>query len=162
MRENFLGEGANSRFVFDEENGLANARRLFRNGSPRFSDCGPRCFLLQAGLGCRAIKWLELRRCEELSGENRRAPRCPLNLIQFFCALRIFARGSEKKFRVDLDDGEEVIQLVSDEAGGFVGFLQCVRAGIRRDGSLLLFGRARAADGFLQTRISSICKARLS
>jgi hypothetical protein len=51
---------------------------------------------------------------------------------------------------------------VCDEAGGFVGLFQRVRAGIRLDGGLLLFGRTRTAGGFLQARISSICKARLS
>jgi hypothetical protein len=162
VRENFPGESAEGCFVFDEENRLANAWRLFRNGSSRFSDGRARCFLLQAGLGCRAIERLELRRREKLSGENRGTPGCPLNLIQLFGSLRIIVRGGKKKFRVDLDDGEEVIQLVCDEAGGFVGFLQRVRAGICLDGGLLLFGRTRAAGGFLQARISSIWKARLS
>lgn len=162
VRENFLGESAEGCFVFNEENRLANAWRLFRNGSSRFSDGRARCLLLQAGLGYSSIERFELRRCEELSGENRGAPGCPLNLIQLLGSLWIIVRGSKKKFRVDLDDGEEVVQLVCDEAGGFVGFLERVGAGIYLDGGLLLFGRTRAAGGFLQARISSIWKARLS
>jgi hypothetical protein len=124
--ENLLRERAESCFIFHEENRLANSWRLFRNRSARFSDGSRRCFLLQACLGCRAIERLELRRCEELSGENRGTPGRPLNFIQLFGALGILSRGNEKKFRVDLDDGEEVVQLVCDEAGGFVGFLECV------------------------------------
>jgi len=162
VREDFLGEAAERCFVFHEQDRLANAWRLFHNGNAGFSDGRRRDSLLQACLGGRAIERLELRRREELSGENRGAPGRSLNLIKLFGSLRIVARRREKKFRVDLDDGEEVVQLVCDEAGGFVGFLQRVRAGIRLDGGFLLFGRARAAGGFLQARISSICKARLS
>jgi len=151
VRENFFGEGAKGRFVFHEQDCLANAWRPFRNGNARFSDGRRRCFLSQARLGCRAIERLELRRCEELSGENRGTPRCPLNLIQLFGALRILARRSKKKFRVDLDDGQEVVQLVSDVTGGFVGFIQCVRAGIRLDSGFLFLERPRATGGFFQT-----------
>ena len=148
-------------FRSHEKDRLANAWRLFRNGNAGFSDGRRRCSLLQACFGRRAIERLELRRREELSGENRGAPGRPLNLIQLFGSLRIAARRSKKKFRVDLDDGEEVVQLVCDEAGGFVGFLQRARTRIRLDGGFLLFGRTRAAGGFFQARISSICKARL-
>jgi hypothetical protein len=123
VRENFLGESAEGCFVFHEENCLANAGRLFRDANAGFSDGRRRCSLLQACLGRRAIERLELRRREELSGENRGATGRPLNLIELFGSLRIIALSRKQKFRVDLDDGEEIVQLVCDEAGGLVGFL---------------------------------------
>jgi hypothetical protein len=49
-----------------------------------------------------------------------------LDLIELLCALRILARGLQQEFGVDLNDGEQVVQLVGDETGSLVRFLETV------------------------------------
>jgi hypothetical protein len=80
----------------------------------------------QCRFGDPRVERLQPRRCEKLSGKDGSPLGCALDLFQLLRALGIFARGLEKKFRVDLDDGEEIVELVRDEAGGLVRFLEAL------------------------------------
>lgn len=70
--------------------------------------------------------------------------------MELLRAFRIVALGSKQELGVDLDDREEIVQLVRDEAGRFIGFFQCTGARIDLDGFPLL-ARLGAAGGFFQT-----------
>jgi hypothetical protein len=81
------------------------------------------------------------RRCEELPRENRGAPRGALNFAELLDALGVFPRGLEEKLGIYLNDGQKIIELVSDVAGCLVRLFQLARA-VRR-----IRGRRRG-DGF--------------
>lgn len=71
------------------------------------------------------------RRCEELAGKNRGAPRSALNFAELLGALGVLTRGLEKELGIYLNNGEKVVQLVCDVAGGPVRFFELARP-IRR------------------------------
>jgi len=82
-----------------------------------------------------------------------------LDLVQLVPTLRIPARGFEEEFSVDLNYGEKVIQLVRDEAGSLVRFLETIRAGSVFVGfGGLEFLRARPASGFFQNACPRCCE----
>jgi hypothetical protein len=49
-----------------------------------------------------------------------------LDFFQLLSALRILARRLQQEFGVDLDDGEQVVQLVGNEAGRLVRLFEIV------------------------------------
>ena len=72
-----------------------------------------------------------------------------MNLFQLARAARILSQRSEKKLSVDLNDGEEVVQVVRDGTGRPVRLLEVVIGCGEIDfGSLILL--CRATLGFLQ------------
>ena len=81
-----------------------------------------------------------------MPGEDGGASGGALNLFHLLDVGRILAYGLHQKFGVDLDDGEEIIELVGDETCRLVGFLEivCSRRQVRARGSLDLAGVACA------------------
>lgn len=76
-----------------------------------------------------------------------------MNLVELFGARWILSYAVEEKFSVDLDYGEEIVQLVRNKAGRFVCSLEL--AGDCRVDVELLFLFACTARAFFQDRCSS-------
>ena len=72
-----------------------------------------------------------------------------MTLFQLARAARILSQRSEQKLGVDLNDGEEVVQVVRDSAGRAVSLLEvAIGCGEIDFGSLIVL--CRATLGFLQ------------
>jgi hypothetical protein len=75
-------------------------------------------------LGEIGIERFQTRRREQLSRENRGAPRRGLDFAKLLSTGRIVAGALEQELGIYLNDCEEVVQLVCDVAGDLVGFLE--------------------------------------
>jgi hypothetical protein len=66
---------------------------------------------------------------EKLPRENRRAPGCALDLLQLLETFRIVGVGFDQELGVDLNYGEQVVQLVRGEASRSGRILERLGAG---------------------------------
>jgi len=139
LGKNLFCESPHCRFILDEENRLGDAGSLLESGG-RFVGGGER-LLLQGRLSEIRIERLESRRREQLARQNRRAPGCSLDLRQLLRASRAFAGALEQELSVDLNDGEEVVELVCNKACCLVRIFEVASSGgevDRRRATILL------------------------
>lgn len=135
MRQNAARETAHRGLVLDEQDGTRERRPLggFRGGFL--------CFLAQARLDGCGIERLQTRRGQQLARQDRRATRRTLDFVQLLRIFRGVTDRFEQELGVDLDDGEEIVEFVGDETGGFVRFFERPRTGlsgfVSRDSFLL-------------------------
>jgi hypothetical protein len=125
LGQNLFRECPYGGLVFNEKNRLGGAGGLVEGRGCRLSGGGDRLFS-ESRFGETRVERLEARRREQLPRQNRCASRCTLDLGELLRASGIFARRFEQKLGVDLNYGEEVVELVRDKAGRFVCLFEIV------------------------------------